>query len=93
MFHVQYVSMSNLILSISSAPCLAEPILAEQQIGRPDSLTSQHVEVGLVLNAMLGASAAADYLARRKVDPKIAERVLSKSGRRRGTHDASGLPT
>ncbi len=60
-------------------------------IGRPDSLTSQHIEVGLVLNAMLGFSAANDYLERQEIDPAIIVRVLSEGGPRRGEHDASGI--
>ncbi len=60
-------------------------------IGRPDSLTSQHIEVGLVLNAMLGFSAANDYLMRQEIDQAIIVRVLSEGGPRRGEHDASGI--
>lgn len=62
-------------------------------IGRPDTLTAQRVEVGMVLYAMLGPSAAAEYLTKHAVDPGVMERVLSGNGRRRGTHDASGVRT
>lgn len=37
----------------------------------------------MVLNVMPGASAASDYFARQSVNAKIAQRVLSESGRRR----------
>lgn len=62
-------------------------------IGRPDSLTAQRIEVGIVLNAMLGLSAATDYLSKHAVDACVIERVLSTAGRRRGNHDASGVRT
>ena len=80
--------------------CAALPVseerdvpLALRTIGRPDTLTAQRVEVGMVLYAMLGKSAAAEYLAKHSVDPGVMERVLSGNGRRRGTHDASGVRT
>lgn len=62
-----------------------------RSIGRPDSLTSQHVEVGIVLNAMLGFSAANDYLMRHEIDSAVIARVLSTGGQRRGEHDANGI--
>lgn len=83
--------MSNLIQAISNASALAEsrsakldPAVARSYpLGRPDSVTAQCIEVGLVLNTMLGASAASDYLARQAVSAKVVRRVLSESGRRR----------
>lgn len=63
-----------------------------RSIGRPDTLTAQHVEVAIVLNAMLGTPAANDYLMRQEVCTQVIERVLSPTGRRRGNHDASGIP-
>jgi hypothetical protein len=60
-------------------------------IGRPDSLTAQRVEVGIVLNAMLGLAAATEYLTKHAVDAQVMLRVLSPLGRRRGNHDASGV--
>lgn len=83
--------MSHLIHAISNAAALAEshsaqmdPAVAKSySLGRPDSLTAQRIEVGLVLNTLLGASAASDYLARQAVSAKVAQRVLSESGRRR----------
>lgn len=83
--------MSQLIHAISNATALAEPHSAKMDpapprsypLGRPDSLTAQRIEVGLVLNTMLGTSAASDYLARQAVSVKVARRVLSESGRRR----------
>ena len=62
-------------------------------IGRPDTLTAQRVEVGIVLNAMLGMSAATDYLSKHDINACVMQRVLSPTGRRRGTHDASGVRT
>ena len=62
-------------------------------IGRPDTLTAQRVEVGIVLNAMLGISAATEYLDKHAVAVEVMLRVLSPAGRRRGTHDESGVRT
>ena len=62
-------------------------------IGRPDSLTAQRVEVGIVLNAMLGVAAATEDLSKHAVDDGVMQRVLSPTGRRRGNHDASGVRT
>jgi hypothetical protein len=62
-----------------------------RSIGRPDTLTAQHVEVAIILNAMLGRSAANDYLVRHEVAAQVIERVLSPGGRRRGKHDANGI--
>lgn len=66
---------------------------ALRTIGRPDSLTAQRVEVGLVLHAMLGLSAATEYFAKHDVCQEIAARVLNPNGRRRGTHDVNGIRT
>ena len=88
----QTVFMSKLIHAISDAkfaePRPALPAAAalpspKHALGRPDSLTAQRIEVGLILNTMLGVSAASDYLARQSVSAKVARRVLSESGRRR----------
>lgn len=62
-------------------------------IGRPDTLMAQRVEVGIVLNAMLGMSAATEYLSKHAIDDGVMQRVLSPTGRRRGNHDASGIRT
>jgi hypothetical protein len=84
--------MSHLIHAFSKAAAAADPHPAKVDLaaspssaplGRPDSLTAQRIQVGLVLKAMLGASAASDYFARQAVNTKIAQRVLSESGRRR----------
>jgi hypothetical protein len=92
--------MSKLIHAISSATVPADTRPAQpvpavrqspKQLGRPDSLTAQRIEVGLVLNTMLGVSAASDYLARQSVRAKVAERVLSASGRRRRSDDSASL--
>lgn len=62
-------------------------------MGRPDALTAQRVEVGIVLHAMLGMSAATDYFGKHGINEAVALRVLSPTGRRRGNHDASGIRT
>lgn len=64
-----------------------------RSIGRPDTLTAQRVEVGIVLYAMLGEAAASDYFAKNNIDSAIALRVMSPSGRRRGNHDVNGVRT
>lgn len=88
--------MSNLIHALSNATALADSHSATlgsaaspsaTPLGRPDSATARQVQVGLVLNATLGASAASDYLSRQSVNAKIAQRVLSESGRRRRGDD------
>lgn len=87
--------MSNLISSVSNAKALAGASAAlidsPRQVGRPDSLTAQRVQVGLVLSQMLGESAASAYLARQAVNDKVARRVLSEGGRHRASDDASHL--
>jgi hypothetical protein len=62
-------------------------------LGRPDTLTAQRVEVGMVLHAMLGMAAAVDYFGKHGVNDAVVQRVLSNQGRRRGTHDANGVRT
>lgn len=64
-----------------------------KSIGRPDTLTAQRVEVGLVLQAMLGEAAAIDYFAKHNIDNALAQRVLTPAGRRRGSHDVNGVRT
>jgi hypothetical protein len=59
--------------------------------GRPDLLTAQRVEVGIILQAMLGTPAAAEYLENNAVDPMVCLRVLFQPHRRRGRHDAFGI--
>jgi hypothetical protein len=59
--------------------------------GRPDFLTAQKVEVGIILQAMLGTSAAAEYLENNAVAAAVAKRVLFQPQLRRGRHDASGI--
>jgi hypothetical protein len=91
--------MSQLIHSLSSALAHADqgassgpaPAQSPCPVGRPDSATAQCVQVGLVLNAMLGQSAASAYLARQAVNERIAQRVLSEGGRHRSSDDATRL--
>lgn len=82
-------------LVAASASVTSQPAHAPQRrvrtIGRPDSLTAQRVEVGIVLHAMLGLAAATEYFAKHEVDPGVARRVLDPLGRRRGSHDANGI--
>ena len=59
--------------------------------GRPDVLMAQRIEVGIILQAMLGTPAAAEYMANNAVDPSVAQRVLHQPHLRRGRHDASGI--
>ncbi len=59
--------------------------------GRPDLLTAQKVEVGIILQAMLGTPAAAEYMESNAIDPQVAQRVLNSPEQRRGRHDAFGI--
>lgn len=59
--------------------------------GRPDLLTAQRIEVGIILQAMLGTPTAAEYMANNDIDPAVVQRVLHQPHLRRGTHDASGV--
>lgn len=91
--------MSKLIHSISNAKALADLRNSDKEsshhasptLGRPDSQTARSVEVSLMLKGMLGDSAASAYLARQAVEPRIARRVLSDSGRRRSSDGVDGL--
>jgi hypothetical protein len=58
---------------------------------RPDLLTAQRVEVGIILQAMLGTPTAAEYLENNAVNPLVILRVLFQPHLRRGRHDASGI--
>ncbi|MDB5916620.1 MAG: hypothetical protein JWR40_854 [Massilia sp.] len=59
--------------------------------GRPDTLTAQKVEVGIILQAMLGTPAAAEYLETNAIERSVALRVLFEPHLRRGHHDAYGI--
>ena len=59
--------------------------------GRPDALTAQKVEVGIILQAMLGTQAAAEYLENNAIERSVALRVLFQPEFRRGRHDAFGI--
>jgi hypothetical protein len=59
--------------------------------GRPDALTAQKVEVGIILQAMLGTQAAAEYLENNAIERSVALRVLFEPHLRRGHHDAFGI--
>ena len=60
-------------------------------VGRPDVLTSQKVEVSIILQAMLGTTVAAEYLADNEVALTVSMRVLTQPALRRGRHDANGV--
>jgi hypothetical protein len=64
---------------------------ALRQAGRADALTAQKVEVAIILQAMLGTPAAAEYLLNNAVDPAVTQRVLYRPKQRRGRHDANGI--
>jgi hypothetical protein len=90
--------MSNSIVPSSTsspaqAACAVTTQLPLRSIGRPDALTAQRVEVGIVLHAMLGRAAALEYFAKHNVDEAVVQRVLDPAGRRRGSHDANGIRT
>jgi len=74
--------MSKLLHSLVTPDQVQDPAHG-MPIGRPDTLTSQHIEVGIVLHAMLGEACAADYLARHDVASSVARRVLEQPARRR----------
>jgi hypothetical protein len=67
----------------------AAPVLRDA--GRADALTAQKVEVAIILQAMLGTPAAAEYLENNAVDAAVAQRVLYRPKERRGRHDANGI--
>ena len=87
--------MKNSILP--SSPCTpadtAPAVTTLRSVSRPDTLTAQRVEVGIMLNAMLDRATASDYLLRHAVHPGVIARVLSAAGPRRGSHDANGVRT
>lgn len=59
--------------------------------GRPDLLTAQKVEVGIILQAMLGTQAALEYMDNNAIARTVAARVLNQPDLRRGRHDAHGI--
>ncbi|UUZ47455.1 hypothetical protein LP420_29915 [Massilia sp. B-10] len=86
--------MSTLLHTLVTSPEQVQDPAHGKPIGRPDTLTSQHIEVGIVLHAMLGEACAADYLARHAVASTVAQRAepafqaaqQSRSGRAAGRH-------
>jgi hypothetical protein len=64
---------------------------ASPPAGRPDHLTAQKVEVGIILQAMLGTQAAIDYMENNAINRKVAARVLHHPELRRGRHDQHGV--
>lgn len=79
--------------SAAPAPDQRGPVerVAAPRSGRPDHLTAQKVEVGLILQAMLGTQAAVDYMNNNAISRHVAARVLNQPERRRGRHDAQGI--
>lgn len=78
---------------IAVATALAAPVRPLRVIGRGDTLTAQKVEVGIILQAMLGTGGAAEYLSDNSVHISVSLRVLTKPALRRGNHDEFGIPT
>lgn len=58
---------------------------------RRDRLTAQKVEVGIILQAMLGTQAALEYMDNNAIHRSVAARVLNQPEMRRGRHDAHGI--
>jgi hypothetical protein len=56
---------------------------ALRAVGRPDILTAQKVEVGIVFQSMLSTREAAQYLAANEVPIDVAVRVLTQAHLRR----------
>lgn len=83
--------MSTLRHTLVTSPEQVQDPAHGMSIGRPDTLTSQHIEVGIVLHAMLGEACAADYLARHAVASAVAQRVLSQPSRRRSSPGQAAL--
>lgn len=71
--------------------CAAPAATSLRLAGRPDLLTAQKVEVGIILQAMLGTPAAAEYMESNAIDPQVAHRVLYQPEQRRGLHDKFGI--
>lgn len=86
--------MRHFIHSLSDAKALAElrkSVNRAQAAALPGAHPHSRPPLDPAPGAMLGESAASAYLARHAVDTKIAQRVLSKSGRRRSSDGAEGL--
>ena len=60
-------------------------------VERHDRLTAQKVEVGIILQAMLGTQAALEYMDNNAIHRSVAARVLNQPEMRRGRHDAHGI--
>ncbi|MDL2356765.1 MAG: hypothetical protein QFF03_16060 [Pseudomonadota bacterium] len=97
---MQYVRMetnSSMLMQSAIAETVAQaagsPVAGPslRVAGRPDLLTAQRIEVSIILQAMLGTSAAAEYLESNAIDQALAHRVLHQPHLRRGCHDASGI--
>ena len=79
-------------ISTSSGPTPPEhATTASPHTGRPDHLTAQKVEVGLILQAMLGTQAAVEYMDSNAINRCVAARVLNQPEQRRGRHDQHGV--
>lgn len=79
---METISTSSGAESHAAAPHLAN---------RPDHLTAQKVEVGIILQAMLGTQAAVEYMDNNAINRAVAARVLNQPELRRGRHDAQGI--
>jgi hypothetical protein len=83
-------------ISTSSGPTPPDSPTATLQeaaplAGRPDHLTAQKVEVGIILQAMLGTQAAIEYMDNNAINRLVAARVLNQPEQRRGRHDQHGV--
>lgn len=58
---------------------------------REDVVTARKVEVGIILQAMLGTAEAADYMLKNGVPLSVVLRVLTQARARRGSHNACGI--
>lgn len=83
--------MKKIIIPPAQQGAQAPTVRLLRPVGRPDTLTAQHVEVAIVLHAMLGDSAASDYLSKHRVACHIIARILHPTGRRRGSYNEYGV--
>lgn len=87
------IPASNDPIAVATALVVRNESRALRVIGRGDALTAQKVEVGIILQAMLGTVGAAAYLADNAVHISVSLRVLTKPNLRRGNQEELGVPT
>jgi hypothetical protein len=94
MFPLQNIRMETILPSSDATPPEPQgrPAPAPSTpAGRPDHLTAQKVEVGIILQAMLGTQAAIEYMHSNAINHRVVARVLNQPELRRGRHDAHGI--